>query len=97
MKNSMPASWRRTKNRIPLDSGGTILSWTRVIDAPKGHEGFSPYIVALIELADGSRVTAQVVDSAPSTGARVQACFRRVSIDGEDGIIEYGVKFKVTP
>jgi uncharacterized OB-fold protein len=95
MKRSMPASWRRTRKRVPLGAQGTVLSWTRVVDAPEDYEEFAPYYLAIIELADGGRVTAQVVDSVPSTGARVTACFRRVLTDGEDGPIEYGVKFRV--
>jgi uncharacterized OB-fold protein len=94
---SLPGSWRRIKDRIPPGSEGTVLTWTQLVDAPDGYQEFAPYYLALVELADGRRVTAQIVDSKPSTGARVTACFRRMIADGGEGIIEYGIKFQVTP
>jgi hypothetical protein len=43
------------------------------------------------------RVLSQLVDVEPvkvETGMRVEAAFRRVKVDGDSGIIEYGYKFR---
>jgi hypothetical protein len=58
---------------------------------------YAPYLVALVELDDGVRVLSQLVDIEPikvKTGMRVEAAFRRVKVDGNSGIIEYGYKFR---
>ncbi len=53
-------------------------------------------ILALIELDDGLKITAQIVDIDPDNvkrGMRVKNVFRILSKDEKDGLIQYGLKF----
>ena len=55
----------------------------------------APYVLAIIQLDEGPRLTAQV-DCKPEEiyiGMRVKAAFRKILEEGEDGIIHYGTKF----
>jgi len=55
-----------------------------------------PYVMAIIELDEGVRLTGQVIDCKPDDvkiGMRVAATFRKLGEDGRAGIIHYGYKF----
>ncbi len=76
---------------------GTIYSYTIVHAPPHGFELQKPYILAVIELDEGPRMTAQVVECSREelqVGARVRVVFRKIREDKEGGIILYGYKFK---
>lgn len=80
---------------IRMSGKGTVLSFS-VIHDPPVHMLQTPYILGLIELEEGPRVTAQIVDVTPDRihlGTRVKACFRRLFQEGASGIIGYGYKF----
>ncbi len=56
-----------------------------------------PYVVAQVELDEGARITAQIVNVDPEDveiGMRVRACFRKITEYGEGGLIVYGYKFE---
>ena len=74
---------------------GVIESFTIVYNAPKEFKNQVPYILALISLNNGKKVTSQIVDSKKiSIGMKVEPCLRRVYSNDED-IIHYGTKFMV--
>lgn len=83
---------------LPQSVKGTIYTFTMVVDAPAGFEEQAPYAVALIQLDDGSMMTAQITDldlnKMPEIGMRVELVTRRISADGPDGVIVYGYKFR---
>lgn len=82
---------------VKLAETGHVVSWTVVRNPPVDYMEYAPYVVALVELDDGVRVLSQLVDVEPvkvKTGMRVEAAFRRVKVDGDSGIIEYGYKFR---
>jgi hypothetical protein len=75
---------------------GTVDSFTVVHSPPNGYELQAPYVMAIIKLAEGPRLTAQIVDTTPDKvqiGMKVQRVFRRINQDGEAGVIHYGYKF----
>ena len=75
---------------------GTIESFTKNWSAPSGFEHKVPYVVALIRLDDGSKVFSEIVDCDDiKTGMKVESCVRKVYADGDDGIIQYGIKFRM--
>lgn len=75
---------------------GIIESFTAVYNAPSGFEKHVPYILALIALDNGEKVTAQVVDSKNIViGMKVEPCLRKMYVDGDEGIIHYGTKFRL--
>ena len=79
-----------------LPHGGKLISWSVVRYPPREFEEFAPYIVGLVELDDGLRVIAQIVDvdlDDLKEGMRVKAVVRRVYENGSRGIVRYGYKF----
>lgn len=81
-----------------LGKDGKIVTYTVIRVAPEGFEKEVPYIMAIIEMKGGSRLTAQIVDAKPEDieiGKKVRAVFRKISEDGCSGAIYYGYKFKL--
>ena len=98
-RESSPLSWRNSKKDYKLIGAGnirgTIESYTIVHSAPKGFEENVPYILALISLSNGEKTVSEVVDCKNvSIGMEVEPCLRRVYIDGDEGLINYGAKFR---
>lgn len=74
---------------------GTVFSFAEVAQAPKGFSG--PYLVALVELEEGIRVTAQLTDVEPDEveiGMPVEMVTRRIQEKGPHGYLVYGYKFR---
>lgn len=91
---------RRKGKMVPksMPREGTIYSFSQVHAAPTGFEHETPYFLAIIELTNGVRVLAQLVDAPPEKvklGARAKMIFRRIFTDDEEGPIAYGYKFKL--
>ena len=74
---------------------GTVLTYTIIYSATEGFERQTPYILAIIELDEGPRLTGQIVSSRVciEIGTRVKSVFRILGKEGEKGIIYYGTKF----
>lgn len=75
---------------------GKLVTWSLVSAPPNGFENMKPYIVAIIELEDGQRLTSQVVDVDTAELKKddtLTPTFRKIYEDGEDGIIHYGLKW----
>ena len=54
------------------------------------------FVIAIIELEEGPRITSQVVDCEPEIvkpGMKVKSVFRKLGEDSESGILHYGTKF----
>lgn len=82
---------------LVLSGEGTVESFTVVHSPPAGYELQAPYAMAVVRLAEGPRITAQVVDIDPDevkVGMPVTKVFRRINQDGESGVIHYGYKFR---
>lgn len=80
-----------------LSGRGSIYSFTTVYQAPEGFEQNVPYVVALIDLDEGPRITAQLTDVDPERveiGMPVEMVIRKWSEQGETGLINYGYKFR---
>ncbi|MDF1539559.1 MAG: OB-fold domain-containing protein, partial [Candidatus Thorarchaeota archaeon] len=66
---------------------------------PEHFKRQMPYVIAMVELDEGPRLTAQIVNIDPEDvkiGMRVRACFRKITEQGHEGIIVYGYKFEPT-
>ena len=91
----------RRKGKIAAKQfGGTgkVYSFTEVSSGPVGFELESPYVLAIVELDEGPRITAQVVgigEKDVKIGDRVEMIFRRIMEDSEEGLIHYGYKFRL--
>ncbi len=80
----------------PLPREGKLLSFSVLQSAPPDFALDPPYAVGLIELSDGTRLTAQVTGTDLENlheGMAVRYAFRKVQQDGEAGTLLYGYKF----
>jgi uncharacterized OB-fold protein len=80
-----------------LSGAGTLYSWSVVRQPPAGYEEQSPYVLALVRLAEGPMITAQLTDCDPDQLAieqPVEMVTRRLRDLGPDGLIIYGYKFR---
>ncbi len=79
-----------------LPEEGKIVTYTIIRVPPAPFKDQAPYVVGLIELTDGTRLMAQIVDcdfSEVEIGTRVKAEFRKIQESGKAGILQYGYKF----
>nr|MBP9759461.1 OB-fold domain-containing protein [Candidatus Dojkabacteria bacterium] len=75
---------------------GKLVTWSVVNAAPNGFEDIKPYIIGIIELEDGERLTSQIIDIESNElqkGDILIPTFRKIYEDGKDGIIHYGLKW----
>jgi len=80
-----------------LEGRGEIVTYTVIHTHMQGFEGQIPYVLAIVELSDGPRLTTQIVDceiGEVKAGMKVKSVFRKIQEDGEAGLIHYGYKFK---
>ncbi len=76
---------------------GKVISYTKVFVAPPGLEEQVPYYMAIIELEEGTRLTAQIVnvrDEEMKIGLPVKVMFRKLQQEDPEGLIHYGFKFE---
>ncbi len=85
-----------TFETIVLPRKGKVVTYTVVRVPPAGFTEQTPLPIALVELMDGVRVMVQVGDLADpgelEIGMPVRLEFRRISWDGDAGLIFYGHK-----
>lgn len=82
---------------VILSGRGKVITYTTIHDAPEAFEVQKPYIVAIIQMEDGIRLTAPLIDcneDEVEIGMEVEATFRKLAEDGKSGVIHYGYKFK---
>lgn len=82
--------------KFAFSGQGTVYSYTTILEAPEGHEEQAPYFVALIQLDEGVFITAQLtdVDAPVNIGDRVEMVTRKLTTEGDRGMIVYGYKFR---
>lgn len=83
--------------RVVFSGRGEIYSFSVVQDVPHGFEESAPYALALVKLDDGPMVLAQITDvdeTGLQIGDRVEMVTRKLTTEGERGMIVYGYKFR---
>lgn len=76
---------------------GKVFTYTIIRVAPEGFKAYAPYLIGVIQLDEGPKVTSQIVDCRPDSvyiGMPVEMCFRKIREQGQHGIICYGFKFR---
>lgn len=76
---------------------GTVYTYTKIYQAQETFEKMIPYIIALVELEEGPKVTAQITDINLEDiyiGMPVELVIRKIYESGEKGPILYGYKFR---
>jgi uncharacterized OB-fold protein len=91
-----PQCHGRTFEQVTLPRNGKVLTYTVVRVPPAGFTEQAPLPIAVVELENGVRLMVQIGDIADpselSIGMPVRLEFRRISADGEAGVIFYGHK-----
>jgi uncharacterized OB-fold protein len=90
-----PVCQARTFEQVTLPLEGKLLTFTVIRVAPSKFVDQAPYAIGLVETEGGGRLMAQIVDCDPdrlAIGQKVKLEFRKISADGEAGIICYGHK-----
>lgn len=80
---------------IKLSREGKLLTYTTIHVAPPQFIHTVPYAVGIVELKEGVRITCQLADCDPhalKTGMPVKIEFRRLSEEGDAGVLNYGYK-----
>ncbi|MBI4080814.1 MAG: OB-fold domain-containing protein [Candidatus Levybacteria bacterium] len=98
MNNNPPVVWRNHRELHKyLGNRGKIVAWTKVFVAPEGFEHEAPYVVAIVEFEDKSRMSIQVVDCDSvdlQENQEVEVVVRRIGKATADGLIQYGLKVR---
>lgn len=97
--NGTPVVYRQPEHLAPtagIGIQGTVYSYTTVLNPPAGFEDQAPYVIALVKLADGALITAQLTDleGEPTIGMPVEMVTRKLFSEGPSGMIVYGYKFR---
>lgn len=94
-----PKCRRRGKiEEVRYSGKGKVCSFTEIASPPIAFEDQAPYVLAIIELDEGAKITGQIVDARASDvkiGSRVDQVFRIIQRDDPEGLIHYGFKFKL--
>ena len=80
-----------------LSGRGEVYSFTTMFNAPAGFAEYAPYTMALVKLAEGPMITAQLTDvdaTSVKIGMPVEMVTRKLTQDGDEGQIVYGYKFR---
>ena len=90
-----------TKDQFQFSGKGEVYSFTTIYEAPTGYEGLGPYTLALVKLAEGPMVTAQLTDLGNQPleiGMPVEMVTRKLRVAGDvdRGVLVYGYKFRPT-
>ncbi len=96
-RDTCPHCAEPAQTPYPLSGRGEVYSYTVMYDAPQGYEAYAPYPVALVKLAEGPMVTAQLTDVRPEEveiGMPVEMVTRKLTEEGPEGQILYGYKFR---
>ena len=98
-RESCPYCRRKSMGKMKdhkLSGKGEVLTYTIIHVGPEDFDEQVPYPIAIIQLEEGPRVTAQIVDCDVNdvhVGMKVESTFRRIQEDGYTGAIYYGYKF----
>lgn len=91
-----PVTHKKATEEVALSGKGKIIASAIVHVPPERHELNHPFSIAIIELVEGPKVTAEIVGVDPETvrvGMPVKAAFRKYGSDTSDSVIVYGYKF----
>lgn len=89
----------RDLERVAMALTGRVLTWTVVHATPPDLAADAPYVVAVLEMDDGTRTLAQVADVLPEQMRMempVRLEFRRIRENRPSGVIAYGHKAVAT-
>ena len=91
-----PECQNRSLEKTKLADNGKVVTYTIIRVPPSQFKDQAPYAVGIVEMEDGVKLTAQVVDcdfEDMKIGMPVKIEFRKLYEEGQSGILCYGYKF----
>lgn len=88
---------RNTKMRPrKLSGNGKVHSFTTIRVPTEAFKEIAPYTVGVIELEEGPRVEGHILEIGKKIeiGTKVKSVFRKMHVEGEEGLIYYHFKFE---
>ena len=85
----------REFERFNMQRTGKVVTHTIIRTPADAFSGESPFALGIVQMDDGPRLTTQIVDvqfDQVKIGLPVKLEFRRISAEGDSGIIHYGHK-----
>ena len=85
----------RKFERFNMKGTGKVMTHTVIRTPSDEFSGQAPFVVGIVEMDEGPRLTTQIVDLSleeVKIGMPVKLEFRRLLSDGEAGVIQYGHK-----
>ncbi len=82
---------------VKFSGKGKVFTFTVIRTSSEEFKVYTPYVVGIVQLEEGPKVTSQIVDCRPEDvyiGMPVETCFRKLIAQGREGIICYGFKFR---
>ena len=75
---------------------GEIYSITKIRVPPDTFKDEAPYFIGVIKLSDGPMVEGHVLENGiePKIGTKVKMQFRKMYVEGDEGLIYYHYKFE---
>jgi len=90
--------WRRQKTvRDLLGKRGSIVSWTTIFTPPPQFKHIAPYVVAMVQLDNKTKIMAQLVDFSGviQKGQQVILILRKLRESSPEDVIPYTIACKV--
>ncbi len=81
---------------VEMPRTGKLVTYTILKEPAEGYRQFTPIYLGLVELDNGVRMLAQLTDVKEDDvkiGMRVRAVLRKLTQDGDSGLVYYGYKF----
>ncbi len=89
---------RNTKmEETKLSGEGEIYSFTRIHTPPEGFKDIAPYSIVAVKMKEGPIVEGHIVNVSANElkiGMKVKTIFRKMLVDGDEGLIFYHFKFE---
>ena len=82
---------------VTFSGKGKVFTYTIIRVPPEGFDLYAPYVIAIIELDEGVKITGQIVDCQfedVKIGMKVESTFRKIKSEHGSGLVLYGTKFK---
>lgn len=78
-----------------FSGAGKVVTYTVIYTSSDDFDMQTPYVLAIIQLEEGPKLTSQLVCEPDEVkiGIKVRPIFRKITEDGERGVIYYGTKF----
>lgn len=93
----MERSMKFGQETLQFSGRGVIYSYTIMYHSPEKFQFLLPYVVAHIKLEEGPMVTSMLTDidfDDLYIGMPVEMVTRKLSENGDTGLISYGYKFR---